>query len=247
MSRLSGQVQALMGGFRCFACERVENAQRVISYFRESLCFVLELPSLLRRNSPDCIPDPGRGERSVDSHSRTVISRQRANESLIWSHIHSVLRQHAEHVPRVPLGQGTFHAAPSHPTPTHLRQQEAQNTETAILLNWNIWVMESGLPSPSSPYHNNPRSPHARNGSYAELGPRIHITCQIIFVCVFRFGLVIRTLRNYAEICRKARVVQRFADMTVELEIRRDRDEVRATSSIRTLHRLLEMAPGGNR
>ena len=66
-------------------------------------------------------------------------------------------------------------------------------------------------------------------------------------VCVFRFGLVIRTLRNYAEICRKARVVQRFADMTVELEIRRDRDELRATGSIRTLHRLLEMAPGGNR
>ena len=66
-------------------------------------------------------------------------------------------------------------------------------------------------------------------------------------VCVFRFGLVIRTLRNYAEVCCKERVVQRFADMTVELEIRRDRDEVRATGSIRTLLRLLEMAPGGNR
>ena len=87
-----------------------------------------------------------------------------------------------------------------------------------------------------------------RHGSYAELGPRIRITCRVISACVFRFGLVISTLRNrnYAEVCRKARVVRRFADMTVELEIRRDRDEVRATSSIRTLHRF-EMAPGGNR
>ena len=113
----------------------------------------------LRWNYPDCLSDPGRGERFVDSHSRIVISRQRANESLIWSRIHSALRQHAEHVPRVPLGQGTFHAAHSHPTPTHLRQQEVQNTETAILWNLNVWVMESGLPGPSSPYHNDPRSP----------------------------------------------------------------------------------------
>ena len=216
MSRLSGQVQALMGGFRCFACERVEDAQRVISYFCESLCFVLELPSLLRQNYPDCISDPGRGERFVDSHSRIVISRQRANESLIWSRVHSALRQHAE---RILLGQGTFRAAPSHSTPTHLRQQEAQNTETIILA----------------------RHHRARHGSYAELGPRIHITCQVISACAFRFGLVIRMLKNYAEVCRKARVVRRFADMTVELETRRDRDEVRATGSIRTLRRLLEI------
>ena len=31
--------------------------------------------------------------------------------------------------------------------------------------------------------------------------------------------------------------------MTVELEIRRDRDEVRATSSIRTLHRFISKNP----
>ena len=202
----------------------------------------------LRWNYPDCLSDPGRGERSVDSHSRTVISRQRANESLIWSRIHSALRQHAEHVPRVPLGQGTPHAAPSHPTPTHLRQQEAQNTETAILLNWNLWVMESGVPGPSSPYHNNPRSPpcvratvHMRSSARVSTS-RAESSRLVYFVSGSSYARLGITQRSVA-----ARVVQRFADMTVELETRRDRDEVRATGSIRTLHRLLEMAPGGNR
>ena len=45
-------------------------------------------------------------------------------------------------------------------------------------------------------------------------------------LCISFFGLVVRTLRNYTEVCRKARVLQRFLDVTVELETRCDRDEV---------------------
>ena len=67
----------------------------------------------------------------------------------------------------------------------------------------------------------------------AELGPRIMITCQVILGMVY-FVLVIRTFRNYGEVGRKARVVQRLADVQIELETRpewaRDhgRDDVRA-------------------
>ena len=67
----------------------------------------------------------------------------------------------------------------------------------------------------------------------AELGPRIGITCQVVLGLVY-FVLVIRTFRNYGEVGRKARVVQRLADVQVELETRpewardRVRDEARA-------------------
>jgi hypothetical protein len=62
----------------------------------------------------------------------------------------------------------------------------------------------------------------------AELGPRIVITCQVVLGLVY-FVLVIRTFRNYGEVGRKARVVQRLADVTIELESRgRDDARVRA-------------------
>ena len=64
---------------------------------------------------------------------------------------------------------------------------------------------------------------HASLSPHAELGPRIVITCQVVLGLVY-FVLVIRTFRNYGEFGRKARVVQRLADVTVELETRRDRD-----------------------
>ena len=71
---------------------------------------------------------------------------------------------------------------------------------------------------------------HAVLSTHAELGPRIVITCQVVLGLVY-FVLVIRTFRNYGEVGRKARVVQRLADVTVELETRhdRDRDDGRAT------------------
>ena len=64
---------------------------------------------------------------------------------------------------------------------------------------------------------------HASLSPHAELGPRIVITCQFVLGLIY-FVLVIRTFRNYGEVGRKARVVQRLADVTVELETRRDRD-----------------------
>ena len=120
-------------------------------------------------------------------------------------------------------------------TPTHLRQQEAQKTETAIF--WNVWVLLA-LPgiwlawsvlafivaimsfvwcSGADGETHTSLSPHA------ELGPRIVITCQFVLGLVY-FVLVIHTFRNYGEVGRKARVVQRLADVTVELETRRNRD-----------------------
>ena len=64
---------------------------------------------------------------------------------------------------------------------------------------------------------------HTSLSPHAELGPRIVITCQFVLGLVY-FVLVIHTFRNYGEVGRKARVVQRLADVTVELETRRDRD-----------------------
>ncbi len=52
----------------------------------------------------------------------------------------------------------------------------------------------------------------------ADLGPRIGITCQVGLGLVY-FILVIRTFRNYGEVGRKARVVQRLADVQIELEL----------------------------
>lgn len=39
------------------------------------------------------------------------------------------------------------------------------------------------------------------------------------------------TFRNYGEVGRKACLVERLADVTVELETRRDRDDVRTTGT----------------
>jgi hypothetical protein len=55
------------------------------------------------------------------------------------------------------------------------------------------------------------------------LGPRIGITCQVVLGLVY-FVLVIRTFRNYGEVGRKARVVQRLADVAIELETTRRDD-----------------------
>ena len=67
----------------------------------------------------------------------------------------------------------------------------------------------------------------------AVLGPRIGITCQVVLGFVY-FVLVLRTFRNYSEVGRKARVVQRLADEQIELETTRPewtrgRDNVRTT------------------
>lgn len=76
---------------------------------------------------------------------------------------------------------------------------------------------------------------HAPLSPHAELGPRIGITCQVALGLVY-FVLVIRTFRNYGEVGRKARVVQRLADVQVELETLPQwarvsrRDDVRATA-----------------
>ena len=73
---------------------------------------------------------------------------------------------------------------------------------------------------------------HKSLSPHAELGPRIAITCQVLLGVVY-FVLVIRTFRNYGEVGRKARVVQRLADVQVELETRtewtrdRERDDAR--------------------
>ena len=77
-----------------------------LCFFRESplFCGQGSVTDLVRQSYLDHIPDPGCGERSVDSHGCVVLPRQRADESLIWNRIHRALRQHAQHVPRVPLG-----------------------------------------------------------------------------------------------------------------------------------------------
>ena len=127
------------------------------------------------------------------------------------------------------------HPSTLHSTPTHLCQQEAQKTETAIF--WNIWVLLA-LPGiwlawsvlafivaiMSFVWRTGASGEtHASISPRAELGLRIGITCQFVLGLVY-FVLVIRTFRNYGEVGRKARVVQRLADVTVELETRRDRD-----------------------
>ena len=120
-------------------------------------------------------------------------------------------------------------------TPTHLRQQEAQKTETAIF--WNVWVLLA-LPGIWRAWSvlafivaimsfvwrtGASGETYASLSSHAELGPRIGITCQVVLGLVY-FVLVIRTFRTYRVVGRKARVVQRLADVTVELETRRDRN-----------------------
>ena len=74
---------------------------------------------------------------------------------------------------------------------------------------------------------------HGPLSARAVLGPRIAITCQVVLGFVY-FVLVLRTFRNYSEVGRKARVVQRLADEQIELETTRPewargRDNVRAT------------------
>ncbi|KAH9012882.1 hypothetical protein EDB84DRAFT_1444481 [Lactarius hengduanensis] len=128
--------------------------------------------------------------------------------------------------------------------------EEAQKTETAIF--WNVWVLLA-LPgvwlawsvlafvvaimsfvwrSGAQGQSQSPLSPRA------ELGPRIGITCQVGLGLVY-FILVIRTFRNYGEVGRKARVVQRLADVQVEMETRpewardRERDEARQQARAR--------------
>jgi hypothetical protein len=118
------------------------------------------------------------------------------------------------------------------PTPTHLHEQEAQKTETAIF--WNVWVLLA-LPGVWLAWSvlafivaimsfvwrtGASGETHAALSAHVELGPRIVITCQFVLGLVY-FVLVIRTFRNYGEVGRKARVVQRLADVTVELETRR--------------------------
>jgi hypothetical protein len=125
-------------------------------------------------------------------------------------------------------------------TPTHLRKQEAQKTETAIF--WNVWVLLA-LPGVWLAWSvlafivaimsfvwrtGASGETHAGLSARAELGPRIGVTCQVVLGLVY-FVLVIRTFRNYGEVGRKARVVQRLADVTIELESRgRDDARVRA-------------------
>ncbi|KAI9455783.1 hypothetical protein BJY52DRAFT_1278584 [Lactarius psammicola] len=108
--------------------------------------------------------------------------------------------------------------------------EEAQKTETAIF--WNVWVLLA-LPgvwlawsvlafivaimsfvwrTGARGQSQSPLSPKA------ELGPRIGITCQVVLGLVY-FILVIRTFRNYGEVGRKARVVQRLADVQVQVEL----------------------------
>jgi hypothetical protein len=89
-----GQVQALMGGFYFFAGERVEDAKCAVSFasFVSHVCARGSVTDFIRQSYLDRVPDPGHGERSLDPHSCTVLSRQRADESLIRNHIFSVLQ-----------------------------------------------------------------------------------------------------------------------------------------------------------
>ncbi len=64
----------------------------------------------------------------------------------------------------------------------------------------------------------------------AEYGPRVGITCQLLFGLVY-FALVIRTFRSYGESGRKARVVRRLADAQIELETRREWERERGVLS----------------
>ena len=122
-------------------------------HYRESPCFVLEVPSLLRQNYPDCISDPRRGERSVDSHSRIILSRQRSDGSLLQNHIYRVLRQHAQNVPRFPAGPKWVPPAHSHLTPTYLfvnRKRQRLKQSFPVTGTFGSSSL-SGLPGPSSP------------------------------------------------------------------------------------------------
>jgi hypothetical protein len=74
---------------------------------------------------------------------------------------------------------------------------------------------------------------HAPLSAHALLGPRIGITCQVVLGFVY-FVLVLRAFRNYSEVGRKPRVVQRLVDEQIELETThlewvRGRDNVHAT------------------
>jgi hypothetical protein len=90
-----GQVQALMGGFYFFAGERVEDAKCAVSFApfvsHVLLCTRGSVTDFVMQSYLDRVSDPGRGERSRDPHSRTVLSRQRADESLIWNYVYRAL------------------------------------------------------------------------------------------------------------------------------------------------------------
>jgi hypothetical protein len=73
---------------------------------------------------------------------------------------------------------------------------------------------------------------HAPLSTHAVLGPRIAITCQVALGFVY-FVLVLRTFRNYSEVGRKARVVQRLADEQIELETTRP-EWMRGRENVRT-------------
>ena len=112
----------------------------------------------------------------------------------------------------------------------HKRQKQPYYG-TGTFGSWNL----AGLVRPRLHHHNNPRllpcAPLLIRGTRPAYP---HHVLGHVGLCISFFGLVICTLRNYTEVCRKACVAQRFADVTVELETRCDRDEVRATGSIRT-------------
>jgi hypothetical protein len=55
---------------------------------------------------------------------------------------------------------------------------------------------------------------------HAELGPRIGITCWAVLGLEY-FVLVVHTFGNHGEVGGKAYVVQRPADVTIELETSR--------------------------
>jgi hypothetical protein len=81
-----------MGGFRCFACERVEDAQSTITAAPFSYS--------------DRVLDPRHGERSAKPHGCPVLSRQRTDESLIWNRVHCAL-VFAQYILHIPLGRST--------------------------------------------------------------------------------------------------------------------------------------------
>ena len=90
-----GQVQAHMGGFYIFTGERVEATKCVVS-FASFVSYILLcarglVTDFVRQSYPDRVPDPGSGEQSGDPHSYTVLSRQHADESLIWNYVYRAL------------------------------------------------------------------------------------------------------------------------------------------------------------
>ena len=152
----------------------------------------------MRQSYLDRVSNPGRGEQSVESHNRIALSHQHPGELHIRNHLHRALRQRAQRIPRVSLGRGTSHTAHSHLTPTHLFQQEAQKTETAIFRN--VWVLLAfpgiWLTSPCSA--SSEHMPHFRPSRGTRPGHQPHVPCR-------------RRRLGCGEVERKARVVQKLA------------------------------------